>query len=343
MADITILVTCLGGGLSAQFVKLLKSSTRHNIRVVGADMSRDPVARYFSDEFETIPAGSELGYSDAVAEICRRYEVNLVFPSADEEALALASAISEFDALGVTLACNSLPVLELITNKISTYRRLADLAIPMPVWREAAGPDALENGLDEVLVQCGQAVVKCPSGRGGRGIFVINPELTEVESRPGSHELHMNRDAFLTGPARELEWATPMLVMERLSDPVHDLDILAWKGKALTLIPRRRRSSTAPNEGHIIIDAPELVDMGRKIVSELELSWLFDIDIMMDGKGRPIVLEVNPRASGSVAVGMAAGVPLMDDLVSLALGEEVGQREAPVGKQIVAFNSLGAV
>jgi len=343
MTDITMLVTCLGGGLSAQFVKLLKDSTRHNIRVIGADMSSDPVARNFADEFETVPAGSERGYSDAVAEICRRHEVNLVFPWADEETLALASAKPDFDALGITLACNSLPVLELITNKISTYRRLTDLAIPMPVWREAADPGTLENGLNEVLAQCGQAVVKCPSERGGRGIFVINPELMDVEGRPGSHELHMNRDTFLAGPALELEWTTPMLVMERLSDPVHDLDILAWKGVALTLIPRRRRSSTAPNEGHIIIDAPEFVDMGRKIVSALELSWLFDIDIMMDGKGRPIVLEVNPRASGSVAVGMAAGVPLMDDLVSLAMGEEVGQRDAPVGKQIVAYNSLGTV
>ena len=343
MTDITILVTCLGGGLSAQFVKLLKDSSRHNIRVIGADMSGDPVARYFADEFETVPAGTEIGYCDAVAEICRRHEVNLVFPWADEETLALARSKQDFDALDVTLACNSLPVLELITNKLSTYKRLSDLAIPMPVWREAVDPGALEKALGEVIKECGQAVIKCPAERGGRGIFVINPELMDIESRPGSHELHMNRDAFLAGPAQELEWITPMLVMERLSDPVHDLDILAWKGEALTLISRRRRSTTAPNEGHIIIDAPDFVDMGRRIVSELELSWLFDIDIMMDSKGRPIVLEVNPRASGSVAVGMAAGVPLMDDLVSLALGEEVGHRSVPVGKQIVAYNGLGTV
>jgi predicted ATP-grasp superfamily ATP-dependent carboligase len=107
------------------------------------------------------------------------------------------------------------------------------------------------------------------------------------------------------------------------------------------MVPRRRHSSTAPNEGHVLFEAPELEAIGRNVVHALDMSWLFDIDFMMNGAGEPIILEINPRASGSVSVGMSAGVPLMDDLISLVLGERPPVAQVPFGQRVYAYQTLG--
>lgn len=342
MAEITLLVTCVGGGLSAQFIRLLTASQRHTIRVVGVDMQPDPVARHFADAFETVPAGTDPKYPEVMASICRKHGVNLIFPGSDEEALTLSAHKAMLKSIGVIVACNDPQVLEVITDKIATYRVLEKLGCVLPVWRACESVDALANDIDEVVRDCGQAVVKLPQGRGGRGTFVLDPKISEVHPMPGSRELHMNRELFLAGPAREIKWDGPVLVMERLKGPAFDIDILAWQGKALTLIPRRRHTITAPNDGHVIVDEPVLKDVARKVVAELNMSWLFDIDFMLNANDQPVPLEVNPRASGSVSVGMSSGVPLMDDLVSLAVGEPVSQKVPVWGRRIFAYNALAA-
>ena len=49
----------------------------------------------------------------------------------------------------------------------------------------------------------------------------------------------------------------------------------------------------------------------------LELTWLYDIDIMTRKDGTPVLLEVNPRPSGSSAASMQCGVPLYKNLLEL--------------------------
>lgn len=340
MTEVTVLVTCAGGGLSAQFIRLLKGSQRHSFRVVAVDMSTGPVARHFADVFETVPSGADPSYPDVMAEICRKCSVNLIFPCSDEEVIALMPHKKKLNSAGVMLACNDPEVISIITDKIATYRQLEKLGIPMPLWRVASNAKELTGALDDILAATGNAAIKNPRGRGGRGIFVINSSLQRVEQRPGSQELHMNRNTFIDDYAEALLKDEPILVMERLIDPVCDLDVLAWKGKSVTMVPRRRHSSTAPNEGHVLFQSDELETIGRKIVGALNMSWLFDIDFMMNSRQQPIVLEINPRASGSVAVGMIAGIPLMDDLVSLAYGETPVRTKIPYGRHIYAFNAL---
>ena len=64
----------------------------------------------------------------------------------------------------------------------------------------------------------------------------------------------------------------------------------------------------------------ELIDYCRSVAQALELEALHDIDLMEGPDGRPVVLEVNPRPSGSLAASMAAGFPVLDWAVDRALG-----------------------
>jgi predicted ATP-grasp superfamily ATP-dependent carboligase len=106
--------------------------------------------------------------------------------------------------------------------------------------------------------------------------------------------------------------------MEELDGPVHDLDMLAWEGRPLAVVPRKRLDSDNPNSGHLILDSTEFIDMGKDIIKRLQLSWLYDCDFMFDKKGKPKIIEINPRQSGSVSISIAAGLPLFEYVISLA-------------------------
>ena len=81
-------------------------------------------------------------------------------------------------------------------------------------------------------------------------------------------------------------------------------------------------------------------DIGRRIVEGFQASWLFDIDFMLTDTGAPAVLEINPRASSSVAVPLAAGVPLIDDLLSLIAGDDVTPIEPPYDALVFPHTAL---
>ena len=123
-------------------------------------------------------------------------------------------------------------------------------------------------------------------------------------------------------------------------EPVVDIDLLAWKGEAKHIVPRRRVNSAVPNNGHVLIDDKVLINLGERLIKIFQLSWLYDCDVMFDSKGNPCVLELNPRQSGSVAVSIAAGVPLLDDLISLAKQEKIQNVSLKINKKVVPYKSL---
>ena len=79
----SILITCIGGGLSFQFIELLKNSSRFDYFVVGVDMSNDVQAQHVCDVFQTVPHGSDPDYSDRILELAKQHSVEMIFPWSD--------------------------------------------------------------------------------------------------------------------------------------------------------------------------------------------------------------------------------------------------------------------
>ena len=72
--------------------------------------------------------------------------------------------------------------------------------------------------------------------------------------------------------------------MQELQNPIIDIDLLSWKGKPITIIPRKRINPLNPNMGHKTINNKKLIKLGRDIIKNFNLSWLYDCDVMFDNK-----------------------------------------------------------
>ncbi len=339
----TLMLTCAGGELMPQLMQAVRASARHDVRIVGVDARPDAVGRRFADVFATVPNGTEPGYVDAVAELVDRHGVDLLLPTSDEEALALSEGRDRVERGGCLLACAPAETLKIVSDKARAYAHLAGMGVPVPHWREATTLDELAAAVDELVAAHGAAVAKPAAGRGGRGVCVIRPGPSGIHSPDGGRERHMDPGTFRDDVMADFASSLPVVVMERLVEPVYDVDMLAWRGRPIRVVPRRRVDSVLPNEGHTFVDDATLTDLGTRLIEGLGLTWLYDCDVMYAEDGRPGILEINPRPSGSVSATIAAGVPLLDDVISLAKGEPVPDVEAPTGRVVVPYKALAVV
>ena len=336
----SILITCIGGGLSFSFIESLKNSSSFDYFVVGVDMSSDVQARHVCDVFQTVPHGSDTDYSDSILRLAKQYSVDLIFPWSDIEALSLSRDREKFTRNNVTVACNDHNTLLTVSNKAATYKKLEELGIRTPNWAQATTLTEISELVENYMKKSESVVVKLPNARGSRGIFVLDEQVKDQLFYNNTREIHANPVFFLNNILPNLNPLDEYIVMERLIEPVCDLDILAWNGQIIHALSRRRLESANPNNGHLIERHDLISNVAEKIVKNMKLSWIFDIDYMFATDGSPIILEVNPRASGSLAVAIASGVNLFDDMFTLLDGKNVVSKKYPENTVVYPVKSL---
>lgn len=336
-----ILVTSVGGAMSPVTLRALRNSARHRIEVVGVDSRADAIGQYFANRFDVVPPGTDPGYPDQIAALVRRHGIDLVLACSDEEAIALAKARPRFEAEGCRIAAAESAALEIIGDKGATYARLAAAGLPAPAFRLVRSEAELLPAIDAMREQHGTVAVKPTRSRGSRDVFVIEKDRRGAYTPPGHRECYIADAQFRHEHAARLAAAGPLLVMEGLRAPAFDIDVLASSGRLLRAVPRKRVNPAGiPFRGGEIVDSPQLGEIAAAVTTCFGMSWLFDIDLMSDANGGLKVIEVNPRPSGSVAASAAAGIPILDDLVSLAKGEELEDVVLRPGLRILPYTDV---
>ena len=128
--------------------------------------------------------------------------------------------------------------------------------------------------------------------------------------------------------------------MEKLYPPCFDFDMLCKDGKLIKGVSRRRVNPSVPNDGHYVDGRSDILKIGKKISEIFKLTWLYDCDFMLDSKGKPKIIEINPRMSGSASVSVAAGIPLFDDLISLYKNKKIKKNKFLIKKVILPSINL---
>lgn len=317
-----ILFTSSGGALGPLNIRLMKASKRYDVSVLAVDQHTDVPARHFADAFATVPNGSDPSYCEAIAELVRQHDINLVLPASDEEALALAGNRSLVEGAGAMLACAPLETLEIMSDKARTYALLEGAGLDVAAWACAESLEALTGLVENFAAEHGEYAVKPAQARGNRGAIVVRGDASGAESFAGSRELHMSHEIFMRDHLRDMP--LPAVVMERLVAPAWDIDVLTQNGALLRAMPRRRMNPAGvPFTGSTLDPSDELMDLATRVTKAFSLSWLYDYDVMVTRDGKAVPLEINPRPSGSIAAAVLAGVPFYDDLIALVRGENL--------------------
>ena len=331
------MITCVGGDLMPQVIKSLKNIKGVKLSIIGTDFNDNAVGKYFCDKFYKVPKGSNKNYISNCEEIVKREKINLIIPTSDEEALSLSKNKNYFAKFGTTIACVDYDKLKVLNDKSKTYTKLNEFNIPTAEWALIKNKEELKKKILLYFKKYGGAVIKPCLDRGSRNIFIISKRKKNTTNSNISTFSNINE--FLPILESKLIYKN-YIVMQELSEPVIDIDLLSWKGKYLSVIPRKRIHPLFPNMGHQILNNKKLIDLGKKIIKNFELSWLYDCDVMFDNKKNPIVIEINPRQSGSVAISIAAGFKIYEKLIKLYLNRTVYPEKKINDNFIIPYKSL---
>ncbi len=305
--------------------------------LVGVDASGNAAGRGYVDAFYQVPWGGDPAYVDEVARIVAHEKIDLVLPSSDEEAFRLSADRAAISAAGAIVLASPIAVLDMIRDKQATYRALQSAGLRVPEHVCVDSLDELQTSMAGYGYPRHSVIVKPVAGRGGRGmrLLVGTGEVPAAWIGGGAREKRVED----TPDAEEMQtWFADgvLMVMPLLHAPVHDVDVFAIRGRAKAALVRRRTNPTGiPFTGNRIMSDPAIMKYCLDIAEAIGLDGLHDIDLMTDGQGRPCILEVNPRPSGSVVAAHAAGFPVVAAAIAETLGQvyplQAPQRDIEVG------------
>jgi carbamoyl-phosphate synthase large subunit len=325
--------------MSADLILSLKEDKVLDMRIVGVDACDDAPARSLVDVFYKVPFGTDETYGNIILQIVQTEKVQVIIPGSDQEAFVLSSLRNHFDRLGVKITTSPTSVLDMIKNKLVTYRKLESSGFDLPNYRCVSDLYEIQSAFDNFNYPNASVILKPIDGRGGRGLRVLESPFDLLPAWIGNG-LREKKYHYVPNNEELQEWVSegPLMIMPALRDPAYDVDLFAKKGKAEAIIIRSRYNPVGiPFKGNKLEINQTIHDYCEKIAEVLELDGLHDIDLMTDKHGNPVVLEVNPRMSGSVSAAHSAGFPIVSLAIANMLGVIYPFNQPTTSKEINVF------
>lgn len=262
-------------------------------------------------------------------------KVSVFLPA--HEANAIVAARDQFEARGIrVLGVADARTLPRLHNKAWVYRKMAGqvpLAASTLLRRAADLPAALNHLWSQDL----QACVKPTVSIYGKGFHRLMRAGDPKSSRTRRSLTPEEWVARYTKSGRRVSHQ----VLEYLPGHEFSVDCIGDAGRFVTGVVRKK-SITTPTQR--LEDNPELLAHAAKLISRFCISGLVNIQFKEDKHGVPRLLEINPRASGGVAMSCLSGINLpywalrgaLDGYAGLPIpAPRLGLRVTEVGSPLV--------
>ena len=255
-----------------------------------------------------IPDGDHPDFADIVFKIASKHQVDLVFPIADEEVMALAPELERFARANMKVICSPPGTLEVGTDKEKITRIAAKLGIPCPeLYTKEQAVLVLKKG-DSV-------VVKPKRARGGQGVSIVK-NLDELEQGLSCGSAH----------------GKSMMIQENIpgeSGSIHVVGVLldprsAVKATFVCHSLKTKFSHGGPAIAGEPVRVPQLVDMSLRLLEHTG-PWRgpVNVEFKLDARdGLYKLFEINPRIWGYSYLATAAGINFPYLAVRTFRGEE---------------------
>ncbi len=273
-----LLLTSIGKRI--QLIEHLKMA----FRVVGVDASNQNAARHFTDKFYQVPKCRESGYTDALFDICRKEQIDMLIPLYEAEFPVLNRARQCFEEQGVHLLLSGERVTDICNDKRKTAKFFEKYDISAP---------GTYTGEEQEGTFQYPLIVKPFDGMGSRNIF-------RAENR---EQLDFFR-RYVDNP----------VIQDCAVGTEYTIDVLCdGAGTPVYIVPRVRlevrsgevvKSRTA-KLGTVVRETKRLLEaLNREgnVAGPLTIQCFLTED-----ESKISFIEINPRFGGGVPLSFAAG------------------------------------
>jgi carbamoyl-phosphate synthase large subunit len=333
MKDITILMTAAGSPSGPAVASCFRNLEERNIRIIGTDMKSDSTIEQYVDKCYYAPAVVDPNYIDCLLEICKKENVDVIFPGISDELLPLCNRKAEFEAIGTKVSVSNARSIEVCTNKRMFYDFLAESGIKTPEYRKVTTLEEFDTAVRELGYPEKKVCMKAVVSSGSRGVRIIDATRSRAEILFGEKPNSLfTTYEDLRSILAEVDSFPEMMAMEYIPGREYSIDLVADNGKVLYICGRNSDvvNASIPMEGSLCKDE-EAYALCEKIASLLKIDGNADFDFKYDAEGHAVLMEINPRQAATMAVFRAGGVNLLYLRVKQLLGEELPKCEIKYG------------
>ena len=335
-----ILITCIGGHFSYQVVKSIRSVKNLSKFILGVDVNPN-VNAFFVDKFEVVPRAdlSTVRYVKKIIHLCKKYKIDTVIPSSENETLAISKHINFFNKLKIKTSVSSFETVNLMTDKLQMFEYLDSHDVDVGNWKKVDNFNDAFNALNFFGYPSKKVVIKPRFGSGSRGIIIINHKknsftrlLKDRFCGEGSWEVVKEE---LKNSSKSLD---NCFVMPYHGGQTFDVDCIAKNGNLSLAIPRLRiyENPLSPtNQGCLISSNKNIYNYCKKLVKVFKIDGACDFDIVIRKDKKPQLLDSSCRLSGSVGASLNAGINVTAELIKMLHNKK--QKKIKISKKIKVF------
>lgn len=325
-----ILLTC--AGRRNYLVQYFQEALAGQGSVYAADNSVTAPALHEADHAIIVPPVAAPNYIDVLDDICRSFDIGLIFSLNDLELPLLSRAKQRLLQSGTIAVVSDPHFVDLCFDKWATDRFLAELGIDRPrtylTLQDAM--QAMDRG------ELSLPVVVKPRW-GTASLLIEYPQtLQELDMTYRLNELRVTR-SLLADTHAGFSDQRHLLIQEMLPGTEYGLDIVNdLEGRYITTFVKQKlamrsgetdKAKTVSHEG--------LLALGRTIGEASGHVGNLDCDVFVAGE-RLSVLELNPRFGGGYPFSHAAGANLPAAFIAWAQGRSPRQEWLQVAPQVAS-------
>lgn len=333
--DLKVLWTISGSMGTMSDIEMLKKSRPFNIDVVTAD-SEDKDAAGFAATGKRylVPKAKDSKYINAILGICKSEKITTIIPQYTDELLLMSGNIRHFNSLGIkVLVTEDIEKLRIANSKIALYQFFKGKAF-IPEYILASDIDTIKNAVFKLGYPAVPVCIKPVQGEGGKGFRIITEEKIDIFNEPpGSPKI--NLEAYID-QIKALECIPELLVTEYLPGKEYSVDCICKNGTSYICIPRQRiETSMGVSSVALIEKNEELIRYSKEIISSLNLSYNINIQFKYSDEGKPKLIEINPRVSGSLVANYGAGINMLEASLRLAYDMPIDNIDIKWGTKMI--------
>lgn len=304
-----VLITCSGGAGAYSIRKALNG--KYKIIAVDSNGMAEGLYRSENEKSFVVRNGNDDGYIDEILGICKSEEVDVVWPTSDEEISVISKNKELFEQANVKLVSSDHQTIKNATDKLRNCKLVKSLGITTPQSYELH--EFEDKDLDLYPI-----IVRPKFGRGGKGVNFCRNKL---EMKKLINILDNKSEYFvqevINNSAGDMHMACAMFDRKsRLVSYFASRSIITqhkWGGCALGGIPVKNKK--------LKDIALEIFDKTGPWVGPVNIEFLWSKE-----EKDFYFIEINPRYWGYSSLVIEAGIDFPGMAVKIALGESVDEQ-----------------
>jgi len=295
----TILVTGAGGASGLATVRLLKQTSLYN--VIASDINENAVGLYMADKKFIIPKAIEKNYVNALRQLIKSENIDLIIPNVDEELKIFASNKDIFPQVLIS----PLDTVRVCDNKFKTIQHFKNI-IPTP--KVFLSHESISD-MDFPLF------IKPRVSRGSQNIYKVSNSSQLLSLMNYLKSIGFSIDK--------------LLISEYLPGPEYTVEVVCdLNGNYVIGIPRTRLSVQGGvcSVGKVVRNE-EIINIAKKIINNLRFIGPINIQLKEDKFGDYKIMEINPRIAGGTPISYQCGLNIPLLATKIFFNEDIAREE----------------